>query len=437
MVSLSRPTPLSVTAGQKLYAFQLQLDATGAVEGGGFLDGCNLPVSVRLDSVLFSQTIGSPVMIKDCGLIGNVVLLNGASGGSTCSGTSSTIVASAGTGGGISPSGSILVPTGTNSTFAIGSAACYHIADVLVDGASVGAVSSYTFTNVVANHTIAASFALNSYTISASASSGGSISPAGAVAVSCAGNQAFTLSPSGGNILYDVLVDGASVGAVSSYTFTNVTGDHTIAAQFGPPPVLTVYIAGSGSVARNPNQASYTPGTTVQLTATASPGYHFDSWSGDATGHANPVTLTMTADKSVTAVFLANTYFWNTLGSANWQVSTNWTPTRWSPSTDDVLSFTNGATIATNVPTQTIGQLFITGSADVTLQPDVAGDSVAVLGGSGVDFNVQPGATLRFNTANAIKLDLLAGATGTVTGTLVVDAGAHRLRSLTAGGLKG
>ena len=35
------------------------------------------------------------------------------------------------------------------------------MADVLVDGISVGAVTSYTFTNVQANHTIAASFAID------------------------------------------------------------------------------------------------------------------------------------------------------------------------------------------------------------------------------------------------------------------------------------
>ena len=57
----------------------------------------------------------------------------------------------------------------------------YHIADVLVDGVSVGAVStSYTFTNVTANHTIAATFAIDTFTITASAGANGSISPSGA-----------------------------------------------------------------------------------------------------------------------------------------------------------------------------------------------------------------------------------------------------------------
>ena len=41
------------------------------------------------------------------------------------------------------------------------------MADVLVDGISVGAVTSHTFTNVTGNHTIAASFAIDIYTITA------------------------------------------------------------------------------------------------------------------------------------------------------------------------------------------------------------------------------------------------------------------------------
>jgi hypothetical protein len=69
------------------------------------------------------------------------------------------ILASAEIGGSIDPSGSISVPYGGNQTFAITADTGYHIADVTVDGGSVGTVSSYTFTNVQAEHTIAATFA--------------------------------------------------------------------------------------------------------------------------------------------------------------------------------------------------------------------------------------------------------------------------------------
>ena len=69
-----------------------------------------------------------------------------------------TITASAGAGGSITPSGSVSVGCGANQSFTIAGDACHNIADVLVDGVSSGPVASYTFTNVTANHTIAASF---------------------------------------------------------------------------------------------------------------------------------------------------------------------------------------------------------------------------------------------------------------------------------------
>src|SRR5204863_203955 len=143
-----------------------------------------------------------------------------------------TITASAGAGGSISPNGAVSVNCGSNQSFTITPDACYDIADVLVDGSSVGAVSSYTFSNVTASHTIAASFTIRVETISASAGLHGSISPSGAVAVNCGSNQSFTITPEACYDIADVLVDGSSVGAVTSYTFSSVTANHTIAASF-------------------------------------------------------------------------------------------------------------------------------------------------------------------------------------------------------------
>lgn len=71
------------------------------------------------------------------------------------------INASAGAHGFISPSGNIALDEGASQTFAIVADTQYHIDDVIVDGVSVGAVSSYTFSNVTTNHTISASFASN------------------------------------------------------------------------------------------------------------------------------------------------------------------------------------------------------------------------------------------------------------------------------------
>ncbi|MBZ0158207.1 MAG: hypothetical protein K8I29_18580 [Alphaproteobacteria bacterium] len=84
---------------------------------------------------------------------------------STTTSTSYTITASAGTGGAISPSGSVSVSSGSSKTFTITPSSGYKIADVKVDGSSVGALSSYTFSNVTANRTISASFTATASTV--------------------------------------------------------------------------------------------------------------------------------------------------------------------------------------------------------------------------------------------------------------------------------
>ncbi len=69
-----------------------------------------------------------------------------------------TIAATAGEGGSITPNGDVSVKEGASQTFAITADNGYEIADVLVDGSSVGAVETYTFDEVKANHTITVSF---------------------------------------------------------------------------------------------------------------------------------------------------------------------------------------------------------------------------------------------------------------------------------------
>jgi uncharacterized repeat protein (TIGR02543 family) len=59
-----------------------------------------------------------------------------------------------------------------------------------------------------------------------------------------------------------------------------------------------------GTVTKTPNSSTYTSGTSVQVTAVPSnSSWQFDGWSGDATGTANPATVSMNADKTVTAKF--------------------------------------------------------------------------------------------------------------------------------------
>ncbi len=73
-----------------------------------------------------------------------------------------------------------------------------------------------------------------SHTITASAGPHGSINPSGPVTVPHGADQSFAMAPDAGYVVADVLVDGGSVGKVTSFTFANVVIDHTIVASFEP-----------------------------------------------------------------------------------------------------------------------------------------------------------------------------------------------------------
>ncbi|MCX6343751.1 MAG: carbohydrate binding domain-containing protein [Armatimonadetes bacterium] len=146
-----------------------------------------------------------------------------------------TITASAGANGTVTPAGTTTKDYGTSQAYTITPNTGYAIASVLVDGVNnPSAVSSgtYTFSNITANHTISAAFILTTKTITASTGANGSVTPNGAVSVNYGSNQAFTFAPSAGYGILDVKVDGDSIVPVTSYTFNNVTANHTISATF-------------------------------------------------------------------------------------------------------------------------------------------------------------------------------------------------------------
>lgn len=149
----------------------------------------------------------------------------------TFSGGQFTITASAGFGGWISPS-SATVSQGGSKTFNITTFSGYTISNVIVDGASVGSVSTYTFTNVTRDHTISVEFLTQHYTITVNAYYGGSISPGISMSAYSGAYMTFKITAWDGYEIDNVIVDGVSMGGISTYTFNNVTSNHTISATF-------------------------------------------------------------------------------------------------------------------------------------------------------------------------------------------------------------
>jgi hypothetical protein len=143
------------------------------------------------------------------------------------------ITATAGTGGSISPTGQVMVREGDARGFEVYPSYGYEIADVIVDGQSEGAITTYTFAHVQSDHQIHAIFGeLPRYTITATADAGGTISPSGQVPVVSSAAQRFEITASDGYEIADVIVDGQSRGIITSYTFSRVHADHQILAVF-------------------------------------------------------------------------------------------------------------------------------------------------------------------------------------------------------------
>ena len=153
------------------------------------------------------------------------------------------VTATAGEGGTISPAGEIKVAYNTNKSFTITPNDGYDIKDVVVDGMSKGKITSYTFWYIRSAHTIRAEFERKSNVISATVGTGGKVETTGAagkqtvtgsanISVPYGENQSFSMIPNTGYSVADVVVDGVSKGAITSYTFSDVKEAHTISVTF-------------------------------------------------------------------------------------------------------------------------------------------------------------------------------------------------------------
>ena len=152
------------------------------------------------------------------------------------------IIANAGANGTITPNGIVNVISGNNQTFTITPSLGYHIDSVLVDeiyDAAATTSGTYTFSNVTANHTIRAVFAVNTYTITATAGLNGSVSPSGVTTYIYAANAAYTATPDNGYQIDSMFIDGVYTTPIATYLFQNITANHTIHYTFSLIPLPT------------------------------------------------------------------------------------------------------------------------------------------------------------------------------------------------------
>jgi|GEM_PF-2165369 len=143
------------------------------------------------------------------------------------------ITASAGPHGTLAPSGEFEVASGQPCTYTITPDSGYAIATLTVDGSAAGLTGTYTFNNVIANHTISATFA-KAFTITASAGPNGRVSPLTQPVITGT-NTVVAFIPNDGFHADSVWLDGTFIKVLdgeTSYALTNVTANHTLKVSF-------------------------------------------------------------------------------------------------------------------------------------------------------------------------------------------------------------
>ncbi len=128
------------------------------------------------------------------------------------------------------------------------------------------------------------------------------------------------------------------------------------------------------------------------------------------------------------------TYTWKG-GSAAWTTATNWDPVRNSPAASDILQFNDGNTVTvSSVPSQTIGEMVVSGNTSVTFLTN-ATNTLVNAGGSGTALYLQHGSSLIVSGANALTISLSSGAIASIAGAMTFAGGAHKLLAADAGSI--
>jgi len=149
------------------------------------------------------------------------------------------------------------------------------------------------------------------YTINASGGPHGLVAPSGAVSVVQHGNQTFTFTPDAGYYVDTILVDNTYAGDSSSYTFTNVTSNHTISVTFAHNVNVTFQV----DMALMIRLGKFAVGTdTVSVNGT------FNGYAPKVdllTDPNNDSVYTLT--KSIRANSHIEYKFWKSRGPLNWE----------------------------------------------------------------------------------------------------------------------
>ena len=309
--------------------------------------------------------------------------------------------------------------TGTG-TFAQGSAvtvtaipsAGYGFTNWTENGVIVSTNPSYELT-MAGNKALVANFSVQlSVTLSSNPAAGGtttgsgSFAPGSSVTVTAIPNTGYT---------FVNWTEGTTVASTNAIYTSPLNANRTLIANFEMSSGFSLnVVAVNGTAIKNPVLTSYNSGAIVQITATPSTGYTFTGWSGDATGALNPLSVTMNANKNITANFaLTGSGFSLNVVANNGSVLKN----------PNMVSYTSGASVVLTA-TANSGYTFTGWSGNTTgsLSPlTVIMNSNKNITANFIADVLPPAGPLAINLGCAEPFGIIAGSTITSTGPSIIN----------------
>lgn len=338
------------------------------------------------------------------------------------------VTASAGANGMVTPLGLTTYPYGTDVDYAIHAGIGYYISSITIDGqrtvfTQADALNDtiIRFANILANHTVAATFAQYQYTITVNAAANGTITP-GTGVHAFGTTPTYVITPAVGYGIQNVTVDGVSVGTPAAYTFPALTADHEIAATFAQYEYTITATAGNGG---SITPAGVTPmifNGNQNYTITPAAGYHIENVyvDGAEEGAISQYAFTgVQANHTIFATFAPNEYT-ITVNQPN-----NGTIT---PGTTTVLYGATPTFVITPATGYDVTAITLNGSNVIANATNVNGTYTYTL--PAVAANQTLTATMTMKT---FTITATAGANGSIApaGTATVNYGASRTYTIT------
>ena len=205
------------------------------------------------------------------------------------------------------------VVEGSNKYLHISKRQGYKLTSVILDDSSQtipsqteasGEVMTISLENITSNHNLVVTSEPFKYTITTSAGSNGSITPS--ATVNYGSSKTINMSPSTGYEVNEVIVDGINKGKITTYTFNNITDNHTISVTFKKLDeqkfTVNCTTVQNGNISVSPTSA--TVGTKITIYVNPSEGYRLKQIDSSPNVTINNNQFTMPAQNvTLTPVF--------------------------------------------------------------------------------------------------------------------------------------